>query len=34
LGIRMHRGWDDPRMTRRMNARDHWNSPDGQRRAR
>ena len=33
LGIRMHRGWDDPRMARRMNARDHWNSPDGQRRA-
>jgi hypothetical protein len=33
LGIRMHRGWDDPRMTRRMNARDHWTSPDGQRRA-
>jgi hypothetical protein len=34
LGIRLHRGWDDPRMARRMNARDHWNSPDGQRRAR
>jgi hypothetical protein len=33
LGIRMHRGWDDPRMARRMNARDHWSSPDGQRRA-
>jgi hypothetical protein len=33
LGIRMHRGWDDPRMARRMNARDHWNTPDGQRRA-
>ncbi len=33
LGIRMHRGWDDPRMARRMNARDHWNVPGGQRRA-
>lgn len=33
LGIRMHRGWDDPRMARRMGARDHWNGPDGQRRA-
>ena len=33
LGIRMHRGWDDPRIVRRMNARDHWNLPGGQRRA-
>lgn len=33
LGIRVHRGWDDPRMARRMNARDHWNRPGGQRRA-
>lgn len=33
LGIRLHRGWDDPRMARRMNARDHWNRPGGQRRA-
>ena len=33
LGIRMHRGWDDPRMARRMNKRDHWNRPGGQRRA-
>lgn len=33
LGIRMHRGWDDPRMARRMNKRDHWNEPGGQRRA-
>jgi len=33
LGIRIHRGWDDPRMTRRMSGRDHWNTPDGQRRA-
>ena len=33
LGIHLHRGWDDPRLTRRMNARDHWNAPGGQRRA-
>ncbi len=33
LGLRVHRGWDDPRMARRMNARDHWNTPGGQRRA-
>lgn len=33
LGIRMHRGWDDTRLVRRMNARDHWNRPGGQRRA-
>lgn len=33
LGIRMHRGWDDPRMARRMNGRDHWNRSGGQRRA-
>jgi hypothetical protein len=32
LGIRMHEGWDDARLTRRMGARDHWASPDGQRR--
>ena len=34
LGIRVHRGWDDTRLSRRMAARDHWSSPDGQRRAR
>ena len=34
LGIRAHDGWDEVRLARRMNARDHWNSPDGQRRAR
>ena len=34
LGIRLHRGWHDPRIVRRMGARDHWNTPDGQRRAR
>lgn len=33
LGIRMHRGWDESRMARRMNSRDHWNRPGGQRRA-
>ncbi|HEV8419716.1 MAG TPA: hypothetical protein VGR13_00015 [Actinomycetota bacterium] len=32
LGVPLHRGWDD-RMTRRMNKRDHWNEPGGQRRA-
>jgi len=34
LGIRAHDGWDEPRLVRRMNGRDHWNTPDGQRRAR
>ena len=33
LRIPVHRGWDDARLVRRMNARDHWNTPDGQRRA-
>ncbi len=33
LRIRMHDGWDDPRIARRMNRRDHWNRPGGQRRA-
>jgi len=33
LGIPLNRGWDDPRMARRMNRRDHWNRPGGQRRA-
>lgn len=32
LGIRMHRGWDEQRLLRRM-TRDHWSSPEGQRRA-
>ncbi len=32
LGLRLHRGWDDPRLSRRMIARDHWNAPGGQRR--
>jgi hypothetical protein len=34
LGIPAHDGWDEPRIARRMRARDHWNTPDGQRRAR
>ncbi|HZD17510.1 MAG TPA: hypothetical protein VE669_05160 [Actinomycetota bacterium] len=33
LGLRLHRGWDEPRLARRMNARDHWNRPGGQHRA-
>jgi L-rhamnose mutarotase len=32
LGVPLHRGWDD-RMSRRMNKRDHWNEPGGQKRA-
>ena len=32
VGVRLHVGWDD-RMVRRMNKRDHWNQPGGQRRA-
>lgn len=32
LGVRLHEGWDDPRLARRMNASDHWNAPGGQRR--
>lgn len=32
LGVRMHRGWEDARLVRRMNARDHWGRPGGQRR--
>ncbi|HEU4354632.1 MAG TPA: hypothetical protein VFT27_03505 [Actinomycetota bacterium] len=33
LGVSVHQGWDDPRMSRRMDARDHWGGPGGQRRA-
>ena len=33
VGVRFHLGWDDPRMSRRMNRRDHWGEPGGQRRA-
>jgi hypothetical protein len=32
LEVPLHEGWDD-RMTKRMNRRDHWNVPGGQRRA-
>ena len=31
LEVPLHHGWDD-RMARRMNKRDHWNEPGGQRR--
>jgi hypothetical protein len=34
LEIPLHMGWEeDDRMARRMNKRDHWNEPGGQRRA-
>jgi hypothetical protein len=33
LGVRVHRDWSDVRVARRMNARDQWNTADGQRRA-
>jgi hypothetical protein len=33
LGVPAHDGWDDDRMAKRMNKRDHWNQPGGQRRA-
>ena len=33
LGIVAHDGWDDARIARRVGTRDHWNTPDGQRRA-
>ena len=32
LDVPLHVGWDG-RMVRRMNSRDHWNEPGGQRRA-
>ena len=32
LDIPLHREWDE-RMVKRMNKRDHWNEPGGQRRA-
>jgi hypothetical protein len=32
LDVRLHRSWDD-RLIKRMNKRDHWNDPGGQRRA-
>jgi len=33
LKLRSDDGWNDPRMARWMNTRDHWNTPEGQRRA-
>ena len=33
LRIPVHQGWDDARLVRRMNGRDHWNTSDGERRA-
>jgi hypothetical protein len=33
LGVPIHDGWNDPRIARRLSARDQWNSADGQRRA-
>jgi hypothetical protein len=33
LEIRVHESWDEPRMAQRMNRRDHWGDPGGQRRA-
>jgi len=32
LEVPLHEGWDD-RMAKRLNRRDHWNEPGGQRRA-
>jgi hypothetical protein len=32
LGVRVHQGWDDPRLARRMDARDRWTAPGGPRR--
>jgi hypothetical protein len=32
IEVPLHPGWDD-RMTKRMNKRDHWNEPRGQKRA-
>ena len=33
LGLPLHEGWEEPRMAKRMNRRDHWNVPGGQKRA-
>lgn len=33
LGVPFHHGWEDKRMAQRMNRRDHWGEPGGQRRA-
>ena len=33
LHVPFHDGWDDDRLAKRMNRRDHWNVPGGQKRA-
>lgn len=33
LGLRYQVGWEDHRLAQRMNRRDHWGEPGGQRRA-
>jgi hypothetical protein len=33
LAIALFRGWEDRRLARRMAARNHWTTSDGQRRA-
>jgi hypothetical protein len=33
LGAELHDGWDSDELAKRMNRRDHWNVPGGQRRA-
>jgi len=33
IGATVHEGWDDETIAKRMNRRDHWNEPGGQRRA-
>ncbi len=33
LGVRVNRGWSDPRLARRLAARNQWTTRDGQRRA-
>ena len=32
LEVPLHHGWDDDRLTRRMNKNDPWNEPGGRRR--
>jgi len=32
LGVPLHHGWDDDRLTRRMGSNDPWNEPGGRRR--
>lgn len=33
LGATVHEGWDADELAKRMNRRDEWNTPGGQRRA-